>query len=202
MTDDDSTREIFAAVLAAGAATRFGTTKQLAELDGVPLVRRAMNAAVDVCGQNVLLVVGHDWQAVSAACDPPQGFIVCNDRYRDGLGSSIATATRSVKHVARAIIVLLADQALVSPLHVRSLCNAWSGGADEIVATEYAGTVGVPALFPSACFGDLMRLQGDSGARRLLSDERFRLRQVQFEAAAVDIDTPDDLRRISRSARS
>lgn len=202
MRDDDSTGKIFATVLAAGAATRFGATKQVAELDGVTLVKRAMGAAAAACGDKVLLVVGHDWKVVNAACGPPRGFIVCNDRYQDGLGSSIALATRSVKHVARAIIVLLADQALVSPLHIRSLCNAWSGRGDEIVATEYAGTVGVPALFPSACFGDLMRLQGDNGARRLLSDERFRLRRILFEPAAVDIDTPDDLRRISRSARS
>lgn len=199
---DDSTEKIFATVLAAGAATRFGATKQVVELDGVTLVQRAMEAAAAACGNNVLLVLGHDWQAVNAACDPPQGFIVCNDRYQDGLGSSIALATRSIRHVARAIIVLLADQALVSPLHIRSLCDAWSGRADEIVATGYAGTVGVPALFPSACFGDLMRLRGDSGARQLLSDERFRLRQILFEPAAMDIDTPDDLRRISRNARS
>lgn len=202
MADRIRTERIFAAVLAAGAATRFGSTKQLAELDGVPLVRRTMNVAAEVCGQNVLLVLGHDWKAVNAACNPPRGFIVCNDRYLDGLGSSIASATRSVQHVAQAIIVLLADQALVSPPHIRFLCDAWSGAADEIVATEYAGTVGVPALFPSACFGDLMRLQGDAGARQLLSDERFQLRQVVFEPAAVDIDTPDDLRQISRNARN
>jgi CTP:molybdopterin cytidylyltransferase MocA len=202
MTDDDSAGRIFATVLAAGAARRFGATKQVAKLGGVTLVKRAMDAATEACGPNVLLVLGHDWKAVNAACDPPQGFIVRNDRYQDGLGTSIASATRSVQHVARAIIVLLADQALVSPLHIRTLCDAWSGRADEIVATEYAGTVGVPALFPSACFGDLMRLQGDNGAQRLLSDERFRLRRILFEPAAVDIDTPDDLRRISRSARS
>jgi len=202
MADVKTTRRIFAAVLAAGAATRFGSTKQIVKLDGVPLVKRAMDVAAAACGHNVLLVVGHDWKAVNAACDPPQGFIVRNDRYHGGLGTSIASATRSLQHVAQAIVVLLADQALVSPPHIRSLCNTWSGTADEIVATEYAGTVGVPALFPSACFGDLMRLQGDSGARRLLSDERFQLRRILFEPASVDVDTPDDLRRISRSARS
>ena len=202
MTDRDSTGRIFATVLAAGAGTRFGATKQVAELDGVTLVQRAMDSATQACGPNVLLVLGHDWKAVNAACDPPQGFIAYNDQYQDGLGSSIASATRAVQHVARAIVVLLADQPLVSAPHIRSLCNAWSGKADEIVATEYAGTVGVPALFPSGCFADLMRLRGDRGARQLLSDERFRLRRILFEPAALDVDTPDDLRRISHSAHS
>jgi CTP:molybdopterin cytidylyltransferase MocA len=57
-------------------------------------------------------------------------------------------------------------------------------------------------LFPSGCFADLARLEGDSGGRQLLSDKRFQVTEILFEAAAVDIDTPDDLRQISRNARS
>ncbi len=194
--------KIFAAVLAAGSATRFGSTKQLATLDGVPLVQRVTNVATAVCANNVVLVLGHDWQAVRDACSPIQGFVVVNDRYADGLGSSIASATRAVQHAAHAIVVLLADQALISAEHVQALCDAWSGADDEIVATAYADTLGVPALFPRGCFAELAGLRGDSGGRHLLSDERFRLKEVVFEPAAVDVDTPDDLKRILRNARS
>ncbi|MDH3337557.1 MAG: nucleotidyltransferase family protein [Gammaproteobacteria bacterium] len=202
MTPDEQKRNIFAAVLAAGSATRFGSTKQLATLNGAPLVQRVANVATVVCANNVLLVLGHDWQAVRDACNPFLGFVVVNDRYADGLGSSIASATRSVCHVAQAIVVLLADQALISAEHVQALCDAWSGADDEIVATAYADTVGAPVLFPRSCFAELAGLRGDSGGRHLLSDERFRLKEVVFEPAAVDVDTPDDLRRISRNARS
>ncbi len=202
MTAGKQKRRIFAAVLAAGSATRFGSTKQLATLNGVPLVQRATNVAAAACKDRLVLVLGHDWQAVRDACNPCQGFLIVNEGYADGLGSSIAAATRSVRHVAKGIIVLLADQALISAEHVQALCEAWSGADDEIVATAYADTFGVPALFPRGCFDELAALQGDAGARRLMTDERFHLKKVVFEAAAVDIDTPDDLRRISRSARS
>lgn len=195
-------RKIFAVVLAAGSASRFGSTKQLAEFDGVPLVQRALDVAAEVCGDNTVLVLGHDWKAVADACAPLAGFIVINDEYANGLGSSIARAMQSVRDVTDAVIVLLADQALVSGEHLQALCAAWSGANDEIVATAYADTFGVPALFARGCFKDLADLQGDAGARQLMTDRRFRLKKIVFEPAAVDVDTPDDLKRISRNARS
>ena len=193
MPDGETTNSIFCAVLAAGAATRFGSTKQIAEFEGCALVQRAANTASQVCGARTVLVLGHDWQAVAAACDPHSGFMIRNDDFADGLGTSIASAVRAVHHVADAVLVLLADQPLISAAHLRALCAAWTGSADEIVATRYADTVGVPALFARGCFGELVSLQGDTGARDLIRSGRYQVREVTFEPAAADVDTPEDL---------
>lgn len=196
MTSNISAETIFAIVLAAGSASRFGATKQLAEIDGVPLVQRATNIATAVCRTNTVLVVGHDWQAVVNGCGPLQGFLVCNEDYATGVGSSLATAVRTVRHVASAVVVLLADQVMIPVEHVQALCDTWSGAEDEIVATAYAGARGAPVLFPRACFDELVALRGDAGGRQLLFDDRYSVREIEFENAAVDIDTPADLRRI------
>ena len=197
-----SKHDTYALVLAAGSASRFGATKQLVEVDGVPLVRRATDAAAAACDKRVVLVVGHDWQAVCRAGLPEGGFLVNNDRYADGLGSSIARGVRSVRHTASAVLVLLADQPRVTADHLRALIDTWSGAGDEIVATAFDGAMGPPVLFARDCFEDLENLAGDSGGKHLLSDPRFRTRSVQCDHAAIDIDTRDDLRRILRSARS
>jgi len=189
-------KRIFGIVLAAGAASRFGSTKQMAEINGTTLVRRTYDVAVRTFGANTVLVTGHDWQAVHNACQPSQGFLVFNQDYVEGIGTSIAQAVRTVQHVADAVVILLADQALVSSDHAQDLVATWNGSRNQIIATEYAGTVGAPTLFPSGCFADLARLEGDSGGRQLLHDERFQLKRIVFEAAAVDIDTPEDLKRI------
>ena len=196
MPEDKKTNDIFGVVLAAGSATRFGATKQLADLDGVPLVQRATGTAAEACGDRTLLVLGHDWRAVADACDPLRGFMVVNDDYAAGLGTSIACAVRAVQHVADAVVLLLADQPLISAAHVRSLCSTWSGAADEIVATSYAETVGVPALFGRACFGELASLGGDTGAKQVIASGRFEVQSVAFEPAAADIDTPEDLAKL------
>jgi molybdenum cofactor cytidylyltransferase len=191
--NDPDKKSVFALVLAAGSASRFGSTKQIKRVDGVPLARRAMDAAINVCGNQTALVVGHDWPAVKDACDPRAGFIIYNDRYGDGIGTSIALGTRSLRHVAHAIIVVLADQPLITAGHLQALIDAWSGADDEIVATSFANSMGPPVLFPRACFADIATLEGDAGGKHLLDDARFSLAKVRFEPAAVDIDTPADL---------
>ena len=193
---------VYTIVLAAGTASRFGSSKQLAELDGIALVRRATQTATESCNSRSVLVVGHDWNAVYDACEPLSGFLIVNDQHDLGIGSSISLAVRSIRHAARAVVILLADQPLITPAHVAALIDEWSGDENEIVATAYADTLGAPALFPSDCFDDLVALAADSGAQTLLGDARFCVQSIQFEDAAVDIDTPKDLTNLSRSARS
>lgn len=193
---------IFALVMAAGSSSRFGATKLLVELDGKPLVRRALEAAVGACGRRALLVLGHDWRAVWSAAGPPLAFGTFNDRYAEGLGTSIAAGVRAVAHVARGAIVMLADQPFVTGEHLQRLVTAQADGDRNIVATSFAGSIGPPVLFPRAAFDALLGLDGDDGARSVLDDPQFDLASVAFEPAAVDVDTPADLRRISRNARS
>ena len=193
----ETRRDVYAAVLAAGRSTRFGSTKQVAELGGTPLVRRATAAAQQVCGKNVLTVIGHDMARVLAALGDDSGFVVVNDDYEAGLGSSIVRAVNACQSDAAALLVLMADQALVTAGHLQCLLEEWSGGDDEIVATAYGGTAGPPVLFASGTFSDLMELQGDTGARALFDDERFVLKTLLFEPAATDVDTAADLDTLS-----
>lgn len=194
--------EIFAAVLAAGRASRFGSTKQLADLDGSPMVRHAVQSATRVCGDRTLLVTGHDRTAVALACAGLPGFVTVNAAYQRGIGSSIAHAVRVLPPPASAILVTLADQPLIGERHLQAIVAGWNGNDDEIVATSYADTRGAPVLFPRACFAELARLDGDRGGRHLIEDERFKVTLVECEGAALDVDTPADLRQMLRSARS
>ena len=189
-------RPVYAVVLAAGDATRFGGTKQLAELSGQPMVAHAMKTAANVCGNRIMLVVGRESGSVAAACNGVPGFVVVNDNHSNGIGTSIACAVNRLRSVADAILITLADQPLITADHLQALIDSWQGGGDEIVATGFSDTAGPPALFARDCFADLEQLNGDNGGRNLLSDSRFRLTTVDFEPAAVDIDTPEDLRRI------
>ena len=193
-----SNKQVFAIVLAAGTAARFGSTKQLQEHGGKSLVRRALDLAEALCDERSILVVGHDWPAVYAACQPLAGFLLCNDRPDAGIGRSISQAIRSLPPTADAALVLLADQAMISTEHLESMLDTWSGTDDEIVATAFAGTKGPPVLFPRSCFAALTELDGDQGARTLLRDDRFTVKTLTFEAAAIDIDTPRDLSKLGK----
>ena len=186
-------QNVFVFVLAAGEASRFGSAKQLAPIDGDTLVGHALDVASQCGGERTVLVVGHEWREVRDACRHAPGFLIVNERFTEGLGASIAAATRAIAHAASGIIVTLADQPLVTAAHLNTLRDRWSGSDREIVATAFGDAIGPPALFPRACFDDLASLSSDAGGRQLFDDDRFTLRTVRFEDAAVDIDTRDDL---------
>ncbi|MBT8101043.1 MAG: NTP transferase domain-containing protein, partial [Gammaproteobacteria bacterium] len=124
------------------------------------------------------------------------GFVVVNDRYRDGIGSSIATAALSLRHVADAMLLLLADQVLITPQHIEALLAAWTGSDTHIVATAFGEDSGPPVLLPRGTFGLLSELAGDRGAKALFSDSAFEFSTLRFDDAGYDIDTPGDLKHI------
>ncbi|MGI9239100.1 MAG: nucleotidyltransferase family protein [Woeseiaceae bacterium] len=184
---------VFAAVLAAGASSRFGATKQIAELDGKSLVQRAHDTATSVFGDQVMTVIGHDAGDVLRSMHANSGFVIVNEAYDSGMASSIAAVAHACPSQADALVVLLADQPLVTADHLRELQQTWSGSDVEIVATAFENGMGPPVLLPRGAFGDLEMLTGDRGARKLFHDPRFELKTVPFEAAGTDIDTPADL---------
>ena len=187
---------MFAVVLAAGSATRFGRTKQLEFIEGTTLVARAVSTARDVCGPRNVLVTGHDSSDVVAAAGDGMGFFVVNERFEEGMGSSIAAGVSAVSHVADAILLMLADQPLITADHLNAMVGAW-GGPDDIVTTSFADTQGPPVLFPRSAFPRLRELSGDTGARSVVEDWQFSVKTIQFDDAAVDIDTAGDLTRLN-----
>ncbi len=189
----------FAIILAAGESKRFGSTKQLADYGGESLVLRAVRLAEEVCGDRSVLIAGSDWQRVVAACRPQRGFFVRNDKYDSGLSSSIACGIGSVAHTATAVLLMMADQPLITAAHLNSLISEWRKAPDDIVVSEYSGVQGPPVIFPARSFERLMRLEGDQGARSLLIDSTYSVSGLEFGAGAVDIDTPEDLDRLRKS---
>ena len=188
--------DVFAIVLAAGSARRFGTTKQLATLRGQPLAARATRLAESVCGNRVVLVTGNDGARVAAACAPLAGFITVNTDYEAGLSGSIRAGIGAVRPVAAGALLVLADQPLVSTDDLMTLLAKWRRRPGAIVASSYAGTTGPPVIFPRKLFPELAALQGDRGARQVIDEHADLVERVECEAAAVDIDRPEDLERL------
>ena len=186
-------RRLFSVVLAAGRGVRFGSTKQLAPYRGTCLVARAVRLAESVCGDRTVLVAGHEWQSVVAACRPLRGFFANNTAHQAGMGTSIACGVSSVLEAADAVLLLLADQPLITTAHLKRMETAWMESPDAIVATVFSGTMGPPVLFPRGDFGHVASLGGDQGARHVLARAGERVRGVAFEEAAVDIDVTEDL---------
>ena len=188
-----------ACVLAAGTSRRFGGTKLVQHLRGKPLVQYALLAAQGACEGWVTLVVGHDEEAVVAAAAGLSDKVVLNSEHQLGIGTSIAAGIRACRDGADAILIVLADQPLVTTAHLKELKDSWSGADDEIVTSSFEGVVSPPILFPKNAFDALCELSGDTGAKKILSNDEFHVRSIDFPPAGLDVDTPDDLRNLDQA---
>lgn len=183
-------------VLAAGASSRFGSPKQLARIDGRGLLATLVARATHLPDADVTVVLGAEAEAVRRSLAGLPASIVVNGDYREGLSSSIRAGVSRLPPDAPAVLLLLGDQAAVTTDDLQRLCDRWRDDPDRIVAAAYDDVVGVPAVFPADLLPDLAQLQGDSGARSLLTRFPERLVTVPMSSAALDIDTPADLRRL------
>lgn len=186
-------------VVAAGESRRFGSTKQLACIDGVPMLRRSVLTAV-ATNHRVTVVLGAQFPAV-AACVAELGVtVVENDRWSTGMGSSIAVGAAAIglrRPRCQAVLVTLADQPLVGIDDLRRMIDAHLAWPERILAADHGnGVIGAPALFPALFLRELSILDGDHGARSLLQQHAAAVTTVPMPSAAVDIDTPGDLGRL------
>ncbi len=183
---EDSHAPVAAIVLAAGASTRLGQPKQLVTLAGETLLARAVHVAQAAHCSPILLVLGANAEAISAACPLPSVQIVRNQGWAEGLASSIRAGIAALPATSQAAILMTCDQPAVTPGHLRRLIAL---AADQPVASSYSGRHGVPACMPASSFAALLQLRGDSGARALLQSAQA----IPLPGGEIDIDTPASL---------
>lgn len=188
---------VAALVLAAGASRRFGQPKQLVSVDGMPLVRciaeRARAACPDVC-----VVLGSCSDRVALALSGLDVALVYATDWFAGMGASLRAGVAWAEAASHdSVIILTCDQPRLTSAHVAALVSAHEAHAGALVASRYADTLGVPAVFGRAHFPALLALGGDRGARALLRSHPDVV-AIDWPDGALDIDTPADLARVSQ----
>jgi molybdenum cofactor cytidylyltransferase len=182
-------------VLAAGEGKRFGGTKQLTVRGGRPLVVHAVDALRDGGAEDILVVTGHDADAVEAVL-PDDARPVRNPDHRAGQATSLAAALHATSDASEAAVILLADQPGVLGADVAALIDAFRATRAQIVRIAYADGPG-PALLSREIFAEAGHLHGDVGARVLIASHPDWVHEIAIDRPApVDVDTPGDLDRL------
>jgi len=188
---------IGAIVLAAGSSTRLGEPKQLIDLHGQPLVRRAVYAAKEAGAYEVIVVVGALAEKVMAAVGNLTNVTMAlNPDWKTGLASSLAAGLEAAKRLQLdGVLVMTTDQPLIDAATLRKLIQTFDD-EHRIVASAYNDIVGVPAVFGAEYFDDLMKLKGDEGAGRWLRSRPNDVTTISIDNASIDIDVPVDVARL------
>jgi molybdenum cofactor cytidylyltransferase len=190
---------VAAIVLAAGRSTRMGAqNKLLADIGGTPMVRRVVETALASKARPVLVVTGHMAAEVGAALAGLDVTLVVNPDYATGLASSLKAGTRAVPAECDGALILLGDMPRISAEHMGSLIDAFAEAPDTIVVPMHEGRRGNPVLWPRRLFSELLQLEGDAGARRLIAACPDEVCEVDLGTTGIfaDIDTPEELARM------
>jgi len=196
--------KVAAVVLAAGGSVRFGKPKQLAIFQDEPLVRRIVMAAKDSGCVPVVVVLGADAAQIAPVLAGLPISIAEHPNWSKGLGSSIAVGIERAVAIAadlNAAILLSCDQPFVNAVALTQFIQLHLEHGKPIVASAYARTLGIPALFDRSCFADLLQLKGDSGAKRIIFARQHDVVPFNFPAAAIDIDTIADYEKLDQTSR-
>jgi molybdenum cofactor cytidylyltransferase len=192
---------VAAVVLAAGGSTRFGEPKQFAPFQGEAFINRIVAAAVEAGCTPVVVVTGEESAQITSELTHFTVTIAMNPHWQSGLGSSIVVGIRHAMNLAPeldAVILLACDQPFVTAAALTRLIQLRLTSSKPIVASAYAETVGIPALFDRSCFPDLLRLKGDSGAKGIIFARPQDVASLDFPAGEIDIDTAADYEKLDQ----
>jgi molybdenum cofactor cytidylyltransferase len=182
-------------VLAAGSATRFAGLKQLADLNGRPLVQHVIDNAIAANLDEVVVVLGHEAAHVKAALDlPAAARTVTNPEHADGQSTTLRTGLRALGGDVEAAVVLLADQPTIPAATIRAIVDAYKSSEAPVARARYGDTPGHPVILGRAIWETIIQVTGDRGARDVLASHPDWVVDVDLPGPPPpDINTISDL---------
>jgi CTP:molybdopterin cytidylyltransferase MocA len=177
-------------ILAAGEGRRFGGTKQLAELEGRPLLEHVLAAMTGVTPR--VVVLGHAADKIRRGVNMHGASVVVCEGWEEGQAASLRAGLAALAN-CDAVVVVLGDQPGITAEAVEAVVAAV--GDEDAVRARYDGAPGHPVLLRRPLLERAGELRGDVGFRDLLKGATVREVEVGGLADPADIDTREELAR-------
>jgi molybdenum cofactor cytidylyltransferase len=184
-----------AIILAAGRSERLGNPKQLLQFCGETLLAHTINEAKQSSVQSIIVVLGYEFDLLEKTIDIDGLQIVRNANWQSGIASSIncgITALQNMVPLCDAAILMVCDQPFITASLLNNLIKTQKASGKPIIASKYDETAGIPVLFHKALFPELLELDGDSGAKKIIHKYPDLVTTFPFPKGGIDIDTLSD----------
>ena len=190
-------------ILAAGRSIRLGQPKQLVKIGDDILLGRVVESALNSDLDRVVLVLGHAVEKIKSALAPIAGhsklLVIFNQKYPQGMSTSITAGLSAVQSRCPSIMVILGDQPLLDKATINLLLAHFHKSEKTICVPVCRGKRGLPVCFAKDHYADIMAIKGDIGAREVLRRNAGELLAVEVQDPSIfrDIDTPADLDKLA-----
>jgi molybdenum cofactor cytidylyltransferase len=191
-------------ILAAGLSTRMGAPKLTIEIQGIPIIRRVVRAALESELHHVILVAGPTdsrlTEALSSMEKDPRLLQVVNPLPQAGMSSSMRKGMESLSSETAGVMILLGDQPGITENIINKFLASFLKERTKIIVPLVLGRRTTPVIFPASLFSELMEETGDIGGRNVLKRHADLVVELEMgqEYDDADLDTPEDLDKIRR----
>jgi molybdenum cofactor cytidylyltransferase len=172
-----------------------GTPKQLLPIQGTSLLRHLAKISIASMCDPIAVVLGANAQQIRTEVEDLPLQIVDNLHWRSGMGTSVSKGLAALLEwhpTLNAVLILVCDQPFVTTALIDRLVITYQSDSHQIVATTYLNTIGVPVLFSDRYFPELLQLNSDTGARKIVQKHLHETHTIAFPQGAIDLDTPDE----------
>jgi molybdenum cofactor cytidylyltransferase len=186
--------ETWGIILAAGESVRVKGGKLLLPFRGMTIVEwvfeQASLSELDHC----LVVLGAYRDEIMALKGMKKAKLCFNERYHEGMLSSVVCGLRSLPESAEAAIIMLADQPAITGLVINQLIRSYIESGKGLILPVFQGKRGHPLLLDRKYFAEVEKLGPSSGLRSLLDMHPDDLleQEVADQSVLRDIDTVED----------
>lgn len=193
---DEIKQKIGLIILAAGESKRLDYfPKQLLKFNKKTLLRNAAENALSSDADLVCVVLGANFEKLKAEIEDLTIEIAVNENWAAGMTSSLQKGLQKLLGIEpklQAVCILLCDQPLINSKIINQLIHYFQTEKFPIIASEYAETIGVPAIFASSLFDELFNLKSSQGAKKIIMKHLNSVKRIPLHEAAFDIDTKED----------
>ena len=181
-----------------------GQSKQLLKIGDDSLLVRAIRVARKSGDHPTIVVLGAEEKKHRQEIGPLEVEVVSNPIWKNGIGGSLKAG---LKHTSmkfpktESVIIMVCDQPLVTADHLKKIITKHEETHKPIIASQYAGIAGVPALFSNAIFQEIASLADDQGAKKIIQEHLSETALVDFPQGAIDLDTPEEYRTFIKKSK-
>ena len=172
-----------------------GARKQLLPIQGRPAVVRCLESLRDANAAEIVLVVNPQ---AGDIVDASRGFpvrVAVNEIPESDMATSVKTGLARVNRDSTGVLICLCDHPLVRTATIEAMHSAHARMPEAIIIPVYRGRKGHPTLFPRPLLeelGQVATLRDIIGRHH----EKISFLTVDDEGIILDMDTPEDYRRI------
>ena len=186
-------------ILAAGASRRMGTNKMLLPVEGEPMVRRTVRAALDAGLAPVVVVLGHEPDRARQALAGLACTFVESDDFTGPTSASLHAGLRALGAGTDAAVVLLGDMVRVSAPMIAALADSARAGSAPLEVSRYGDILAPPLLFRRALWPELLAWTGEGCGKAVVRAHESEATMHDWPAAALqDVDTKADYEELTR----